>query len=180
MKKFLSMVLALALVLGMTTAMAADTITTNGGTKTADVKVGEVVYTNVDKYSVTISWGAMNFNYAATKEWDPNTFNWKLSDEVGTWTADNSSNTITVANSSSKAITATCAFSEKDSAGLVSASFKAGGTDLVGALTVAAPTVGATQAVSEVITVELTALKNAEVTESSTLGTITVTIAAAN
>ena len=117
MKKIISLILALALVMSLSvTAFAAETsanVTESGKSATINVKgtysdgtaAAEVV-------SVDVAWGAMEFTYTAAGEyWDAASHTTKTNNDA-TWTA--SGNTITVTNHSNVGITAGFSFAKAE------------------------------------------------------------------
>ena len=124
MKKFLSLALALMMVLALsvTCFAATSTITANGGTATGDISAtyqagatdGEIVY------SVDVEFGDMTFVYTAagTTKWDPATHSYPASAAAG-W--DKTTATITVTNHSNTALTATLAVNKGEYTGPVTA-----------------------------------------------------------
>lgn len=114
MKKVISLILALALVMSMSiTAFAADTsanVSESGKSATINVSgtynKGGIAATRV---SVDITWDAMTFTYTGASDgtWDPATHSYTGSSEGG-WSTETA--TITVTNHSNAAITATCSF----------------------------------------------------------------------
>ena len=114
MKKFVFILLTLALVLVMSTTAFAETIENNPGSQDIDVSAKYVDSVSAPtKYSVDVTWGAMEFTYtvSGTKTWDPETHTYTTSTQP-TWTA--SGNTITVTNHSNTDITASFTFSVLD------------------------------------------------------------------
>ena len=90
-KKFFSVVLALALVLGLsTTAFAEDRISTHTEMPAnKDIPVtGSYSGTAADVYSVKIEWGEMSFTYKTNgnKTWDPATHTYDVAENDG-WNA---------------------------------------------------------------------------------------------
>ena len=123
MKKFVFILLTLALVLVMSTTAFAETIENNPGSQDIDVSAKYVDSVSAPtKYSVDVTWGAMEFTYtvSGTKTWDPETHTYTASTQP-TWTA--SGNTITVTNHSNTDITASFAFSALTAYNTVTGSF---------------------------------------------------------
>lgn len=123
MKKIITILLALALVLAMSTTAFAATIESDYGSQDIDVSAKFVDGVSVStRYSVDVTWGAMEFTYtvSGTKNWDPETHTYTASTQP-TWTA--SGNTITVTNHSNTDITAFFAFSALDAYDTVTGSF---------------------------------------------------------
>ena len=114
MKKTISVLLALVLILAMSTTAFAATIESSPGSQDIDVNAKYVDGVSAPtKYSVDVSWGAMEFTYtvSGTKTWDPETHTYTASTQPA-WTA--SGNTITVTNHSNTDIT------DRDAAALLS------------------------------------------------------------
>ena len=123
MKKIITILLALALILTMSTTAFAATIESSPGSQDIDVSAKYVGGVSVlTKYSVDVTWGAMEFTYtvSGTKAWDPETHTYTTSTQP-TWTA--SGNTITVTNHSNTDITASFAFSALTAYNTVTGSF---------------------------------------------------------
>ena len=123
MKKFVFILLTLALVLVMSTTAFAETIENNPGSQDIDVSAKYVDSVSAPtKYSVDVTWGAMEFTYtvSGTKTWDPETHTYTASTQSA-WTAGG--NTITVTNHSNTDITASFAFSALTAYDTVTGSF---------------------------------------------------------
>lgn len=102
MKKIVALVLTLVLVFSMTAVpVFADTIDKNGSASknvTASYKAGTSAGTTV--YSVTITWGAMEFTYT-DGAWNPAKHEYN-----GSWSYEEGSNIVTVTNHSNAPVTA--------------------------------------------------------------------------
>ena len=123
MKKFVFILLTLALVLVMSTTAFAETIENNPGSQDIDVSAKYVDSVSAPtKYSVDVTWGAMEFTYtvSGTKTWNPETHTYTANTQPA-WTA--SGNTITVTNHSNTDITASFAFSALTAYNTVTGSF---------------------------------------------------------
>ena len=123
MKKIVTILFALVLILTMSTNAFAATIESNSGSQDIDVNAKYVDGVSVPtRYSVDVTWGAMEFTYTVngTKVWDPETHTYTTSTQP-TWTA--SGNTITVTNHSNTDITASFAFSALTAYNTVTGSF---------------------------------------------------------
>lgn len=123
MKKFVSILLTLVMVLAMSTTAFAAAIESNSGSQDIDVNAKYVDGVSVPtRYSVDVAWGAMEFTYtvSGTKTWDPETHTYTANTQPA-WTA--SGNTITVTNHSNTDITASFAFSALTAYDTVTGSF---------------------------------------------------------
>ena len=123
MKKTVSVLLALVLILTMSTTAFAATIDTAPGSQDIDVNAKYVDGVSVPtRYSVDVTWGAMEFTYtvSGTKTWDPETHTYTASTQSA-WTAGG--NTITVTNHSNTDITESFAFSALTAYDTVTGSF---------------------------------------------------------
>ena len=122
MKKIVTILFALVLILTMSTNAFAATIESNSGSQDIDVNAKYVDGVSVPtRYSVDVTWGAMEFTYtvSGTKVWDPESHTYTSSTQP-TWTA--SGNTITVTNHSNTDVTASFAFSALDAYNTVTGS----------------------------------------------------------
>lgn len=172
MKKIISLILALALVMSLSvTAFAAEGIT-NGGTDTSDVKGTYSSTATVTVYSVDITWEGLSFTYNGEFEgtWNPETHEYENGTAAG-WAAGNG--TITVTNHSNTAITATPSYTAKDG-------FESAGMNFsVAALEVATADNGVDGAAGSAVTGTITVTPSGslpEGTADATIGTITITI----
>lgn len=172
MKKIVSMILALVMIMSLSvTAFAAEGVT-NGGTDTSDVKGTYSSTATVTVYSVDIAWDGLSFTYNGAFEgnWNPRTHEYEDATAAG-WAAGNG--TITVTNHSNTAITATPTYTAKDGFETAGVSFS------TSALNVATADNGidgaAGTAVAGTITVTPTG-SLPEGTKDAVIGTITITI----
>ena len=117
MKRFLSILLAVAMIATMSvSAFAAVELTDldNNGKATNDVKAKwvDTNATYVDTIGVTIAWDAMNFTYttaADTMTWDPANLKWnETATGSGTW--DNTTANVVVTNYSNVKVDATASY----------------------------------------------------------------------
>ena len=119
MRKIIAISMALLICAAMSvTAFAASPIISVGGTDTTDVigsyQAGSAAST---RYSVDITWGAMEFTYtdAVAGTWNPGTHQYDGATAAKwSWTED--SNKITAKNHSNIAVTATLSFANKGGA----------------------------------------------------------------
>lgn len=172
MKKILSLILALAMIMSLSvTAFAAEGVT-NGGTDTADVKGTYSSEATVTVYSVDIAWEGLSFTYNGAFEgnWNPKTHEYENATAAG-WAAGNG--TITVTNHSNTAITATPSYSPATGYESAGVSFS------TAALQVATADNGVDGAAGTAVTGTITVTPTGslpEGTEDVTIGTITITI----
>ena len=112
MKKTICTVMAIAMLASVSTTAFATTIETATGSDSADVKGKYVSAVLEDVYSVDVTWGAMEFDYyEGGQKWNTESHKWEADpDDPARWTVNNNSNTVTLANNSSKAVNASFAF----------------------------------------------------------------------
>ena len=174
MKKLVSMLAVAALTCTMgTTAFAADQDGVNTGSYPADVKGTYYAGSSSDVvYSVDIAWTDMSFIYTGAGEgtWDPETHQYSGSSE-GAWTASNDS--ITVTNHSNAAVKATASYQAET--GYESTTMSFGNNEATVATAVGTEV---DSAPSATITVTPGGTL-AESADGGKIGTITVSIAAA-
>lgn len=172
MKKIISLILALAMVMSLSvTAFAAEGVT-NGGTDTSDVKGTYSSTATVTVYSVDIAWEGLSFTYNGAFEgnWNPETHEYEDATAAG-WAAGNG--TITVTNHSNTAITATPTYTAKDGFETAGVSFS------TSALNVATADNGIDGAAGTAVTGTITVTPTGslpEGTKDAVIGTITITI----
>ena len=139
MKKLITIMLAVVLVLSVSVTAYAATIETENGSESKDVMAKYVENINtVHVCSVDVEWGAMEFTYtaSATKTWNPDTHQYVVSDEKAAWSA--SGNTVTVTNHSDTDVDVTFAFDALDAFDAITGSFdKTGAQTLTSAVNVA-------------------------------------------
>lgn len=127
MKKLLSMILALAMVLALsTTVFAADLQTSEiKGQQSTDVKAnyqaaGEPTFSDAKVYYVKVEWkqeGTLKYSEGSTTyKWNAEQNKYEVDDTVTTgagWTVENAKVTVTVTNQSNAKITASVSATEK-------------------------------------------------------------------
>ena len=141
MKKIFAILLAVAMVATLSVTAFAETISTSTGSSSADVKAKYNASTPADAYSVDVTWGAMEFDYnAAGQKWDTESHKY-VADETApaAWAVNNSSNTITLENNSSKAVNASFAFNADSSYSGITGEFTYNAQKLTSALTLEKP-----------------------------------------
>lgn len=123
MKKILSLILALALVMSLSvTAFAAET---NDGSQNTSIDVNALYSDGVstpEVISVNVEWGAMSFTYSVsgTKTWDATKHEYTTNSNAA-WTA--TGNTVTVTNHSNVAVKAELSFDADAAYNTVTGSF---------------------------------------------------------
>ena len=119
MKKFCSLALVLALLLGLSVSVFAAETTedTLNGTGNSQIPVTGVYTTdtNEDKvYHITVTWEGMNFTYkGADKVWDTDAHDYVSQGDAVGW--GNDVGTITVTNHSNAFITLDCGYAPNES-----------------------------------------------------------------
>lgn len=94
MKKFFAIMLVLTLFLSFAVTSYAQTISENGGSQTAEVKLTSSVFSEPDIYSVTITFEDMTFSYSGgSKIWQPASHTYSESNSG--WIKDTSSFKVT-------------------------------------------------------------------------------------
>lgn len=183
MKKIFALVLSLALVMSMSvTAFAATSITSNGGTDTAEVKgTYNAGGTAATIYKVDIAWEGLSFTFNAASQgtWDTTNHTYTGKTEAG-WATGNG--TITITNHSNAAITATPSYAADTGYEATKMIFKNGDTTLaenegitVGSADNGQGTDGAGKEVTGTITVTPDGTL-AETANGGKIGTITIKI----
>jgi len=170
-------ILALALIMSMSvTAFAAENTATNTGTAGTPITVnGTYTAGNAaaTKVSVNITWDAMTFTYTGATEgtWDPATHGYTGS-TAGGWSTETA--TITVTNHSNAAVNATLSFVASVD-GVTGTFTETSGTANDNVLNL--DTAVGTEVANAPTTSAEFGIGGAAITESKTLGTITVAIA---
>lgn len=173
MKKILSVLIAILLVMYLGTTVFAAEIDEAEGSASTDVKgTYETGGTADIVYSVDVIWGNMEFTYidAEPGEWNPETHKY---DNVGTasWTCETDANKVAVTNHSNTAVLVTLTYTPGASYAGIGGTFSKSTMALptaVGVLLVNAP--------NDSSLLTLSGALSSSVTSSTTIGTITVTI----
>lgn len=114
MKKFLSLMMTMALLLSaLCVGAAAASIDSSGGTS-HDVLAKYIEGAQTDAYKVELKWGSMQFTYSAAKEeWNVDDHVWDIVDAGGWKVNGTDANVITITNHSSKSVTAKLGFTSE-------------------------------------------------------------------
>lgn len=170
MKKLASIILALAMVMALSTTAFAVTMST--GEQDIDVQAKYQDDTTTGTvYSVDITWGAMKFTYTetGTVTWNPVDHSYSR-ETSGTWTPEG--NTVTVTNHSNAEVTASFAFTALEDYNTVTGNFDVSSKEL------AAGVVGGYDSADKVAaTLSLEGTLAESVADFTKIGAITVTIA---
>lgn len=173
MKKLTALLLAIMLVAAMPTTVFAASITTAGGSNSADVtgsyEAGSATGT---VYSVEVSWGSMAFTYtgASTGTWNPDTHAYSGTVSAA-WSCAENANKITVTNHSNKAVAAALTYSQGAGYSGVTGAFNNNSLSLA---TAVGTKVASAPSASALLT--LTGELASSVTEAATIGSVTVSI----
>lgn len=175
MKKLISLVLALALVLSLGMTAFAANVDTEGGTASTEVVANYSAGTaGGTVFSVDIEWSGMSFTYNGKSEpvWDPTTHTYSGADKEEGWAESNA--LITITNHSNAFIEAVPSYQKASGYESVSMTFSTRKC-YVGSADNGLGSNGAGQAVSETISVTPTGTLP-EGTTDAVIGTVTVTI----
>lgn len=171
MRKIVSFILVLVMVLslGSTVFAAGTTIATGNQNIDVEAKYQDNT-TTATVYSVDVSWGAMQFTYteSGAMTWNPVDHTYTDSTTAG-WTANG--NTVTVTNHSNADVTASFAFNALDAYNTVTGSF-----DIASATLDAGVVNGYDNAAKVTVTLSLDGTLAETVTDFTKVGTITLTI----
>ena len=184
MKKTISIMLALVLVLALSvTAFAADiTNVTDGNTASQTVTATYVpgtVGATATVYSVTISWeGSSTITYSAADGgyvWDPQSLTYSGEVKEAGWSGE-AQYTITVANRSNAAVNAAASWNATNN---ITSTYTDSGSITVASAAPAIPTKGAQGTEQkDTITASISNVSGPAISENTAVGTITVTITA--
>ena len=175
MKKLISLVLALALVLSLGMTAFAANVDTDGGTASTEVVANYSAGTaGGTVFSVDIEWSGMSFTYNGKSEpvWDPITHTYSGANNEEGWAESNA--LITITNHSNAFIEAVPSYRKASGYESVSMTFSTSKC-YVGSADNGLGSNGAGQAVSETISVTPTGTLP-EGTADAVIGTVTVTI----
>lgn len=172
MKKFLSIMLAMAMAGVVTVSVSAETVTENGGESAANVRGTYVAAkTTPTVYNVDVSWGSMEFTYTDKYigDWNPETHEF-INSVPASWSCDADANKIVVTNHSNTAISASVSYAPKTEFSGITGEFTKSKLDIpsaVGTEVAAAPNASS-----------LLTLKGdlSEGVSNKTIGTVTVSI----
>ena len=195
MKKVISLLLALVMVMGLSVGAMAEEIQTDNNTMdvgatyvpgTVQIVGPDGTVQNATVYSVELDWTAIgNVKYdggTAAYYWDAEALQYKThsgASESAGWTTDEVSCTITVTNNSNSSVTATAEFAAKENIGAtVSCTFTNNGVEIASAApTQAELAAGTTQGSAKSDTITATVTANGALNSGVTsVGTITITI----
>lgn len=174
MKKSAIALMGLACTLAVSSfAFASSPITSTGGTGTQDV-MGQY-HTDDDAdtvYNVDVAWDSMAFTYTVASEgtWNPSTHSYDSASE-GSWSETD--NTVKVTNHSNAAVNVTVRYAAESSYSGITGSFSNGSFQLA---TAEGTEVGS--APNKTAALTLSGALDKSVTDSTKLGTATVTISA--
>lgn len=176
MKKSAIALMGLACTLAVSSfAFASSPITSVGGTGTQNV-TGQYHTEGAAAtvYSVDVAWDSMAFTYTVTSEgtWNPSTHSFDSASE-GSWSETN--NTVKVTNHSNAAVNVTVTYDAEENYRGIAGSFSNGSFRLA---TAEGTKVG--NAPNQIATLTLSGALNKSVTDSTKLGTATVTISQAD
>lgn len=170
MKKILSLILAVALVMAVGATAYAATISTGNQSIDVEAKYQDSI-TTATVYSVDVTWGAMQFTYSESgaMTWNPADHTY-TDNTTAAWTA--SGNTVTVTNHSNAAVTASFEFAALEDYDTVTGSF-----DIASETLEAGVVDGYDSADNVTSTLSLAGTLAETVTDYTRVGTITVEIA---
>lgn len=170
MKKLTALILAIAVLMAMSTTALAETITTGDQTIDVEAKYQDNTST-APVYSVDINWGAMQFTYteSGSMTWNPDDHTYTDNTTAG-WTA--TGNTVTVTNHSNASVTASLAFEAFNTYNTITGAF-----DVASKTLKAGEVDGYDTADKVTATLTLDGTLAETVTKFTKIGKITVTIA---
>lgn len=174
MKQIFTLALTFLLIFSLVTVTAFATdakIEAKGGTATKDVTASYSAGAGGGTvYSVDITWGSMAFTYSegSSPTWNPATHTYS-SGGTGGWSS--SGNTITVTNHSNAAVTANLAYASETGFTGITGNFNKSTMDLATAVNTTFE-----NAPKDTAALTLTGALGSNVTRSTQIGTITVTI----
>lgn len=176
MKKLVSLILTLSLVLSLSavSAFAANPIITSDGSDSKDVTGSYVAGgASTAVYSVDVTWGNMEFTYTGASEgvWNPQTHGYDGA-TTGTWSANTQGgNKITVTNHSNSSVTAALSYAPQSAYSDITGSFDKDTLELATAEGTAVD-----NAPTDTATLNLSGVLASTVTTSTKLGTVTISL----
>lgn len=179
MKKFCSLALVLALLLGLSVSVFAAETANMNNTGSQEIVVSGIYEVGDESdvvYSVEITWENMLFTYKgeSEKEWNPQTHKYEESSKASGWVGDGG--TITVTNHSNAFITLNCGYAPVESFPDINMDFTYGLYDPNGVADSIVCSAEAGTAQNTTITVMPNGVLVNSVTDKTTLGNITLTI----
>ena len=178
-KNVFSIMLCLVLLLSMsTTAYATETIT--GGTSATVTGTIESLEEAATVYSVDIQWGSLEFTYEVPAQvWDTETHTYKSPDDaIPQWVCEDGANQVTVVNRSNADIDVTVTTDMGESG--ITATVSDEGKFILASADATITAENATgQETKGSVTITLAGELSKEHTAGSAIGTVTVTLAAA-
>ena len=177
-KKLTAVAMTGMMVLGMGTSVcAASPITKIGGTDTNDVKATYATNGQAETvYSVDIAWGSMEYTYTIDSEgrWNPDTHQFDGKSEEGNWSCSDGADEVKVTNHSNAAVNAAFSYKAEDEYNGISGSFSESTAKLE-----TAEDTDVEAAPSDTVELTLNGALDKNVTDSTKIGTATVTLNAA-
>ncbi|MCD8115533.1 MAG: hypothetical protein LUE21_00140 [Oscillospiraceae bacterium] len=175
MKKFIALMLAIALVFALSTAAFAA-VTESGGSDSATVyatyAAGSAAQT---VYSVDIAWGSMEFTYTGATEgaWSTTSHDYENAKEAA-WSCTEGANVVTVTNHSNAPISATLDYTANDGYAGIKGVFDQDTLSLKSAVGTSP-----NEAPTATTTLTLTGALDSATADKVTIGTVKITITGA-
>ena len=168
MKKVFLSLISSAIILSLSLAAFAQSVTNQGGSQSIDVKAKTVIAEEEASYSVDIVWDDMTFTYEKNVEWNPQNHTYTETNE-GKWNKDTA--TVTVTNHSNVPVDVSITYNAEGDTGI-------SGTITNGNATLAKGEVGNHSGADKLVsTLTISGVPSDIVTnEGIKIGSITVTI----